>query len=134
MSELATMAALKITNSINQHYSQQNLDSLITVNQSNMPFLAQSPQSDSSSATTATNTTTNNLTVTSNTNTTTNNTNNSIYTNPDSPDAHSLATDATLSRQTSIDATQSSLHDCTLEDSNQTLSGRMFRHLYHLLE
>lgn len=121
MSELATMAALKISNSINQHYSQQNLDSTTSVHQSAAPFLAQSPQSDSSSATViTTSTTTNHLITASNTNAA-NYTNNFIHTNPDSPDAPSIATDVTLSRQTSDDATQS-LHDYTTEDSSQIMS------------
>lgn len=119
MSELATMAALKITNSINQHYSQQNLDSTIPANQSNMPFLAQTPKSDSSSAT-ANTTTTNNLFTASNTNAA-NNTTSFTHTNPGSPDDPSIATDAMLSRQMSADATQS-LHDYTTEDSSQIMS------------
>lgn len=119
------MAALKITNSINQHYSQQNLDALTPVYQSNMPFLAQSPaQSDTSSTNTSTVTNTaNTKTAASTANTNTTATNNSMHTNPaDSPDGHSAATDVTLSRQTSADATQSSLHDYTFDESMQTLS------------
>lgn len=109
MSELATMAALKITNSINEHYQQQNQEPLTPI-QSNtpyMPFSAQSPQSDTSSVTT----TNNNLTVTTNTNTNNTNTTNSITTNPDSPDMSSTATDDTLSRQASIDAHPLSSND-----------------------
>lgn len=137
MSELATMAALKITNSINQHYSQQNLDALTPVNQSNMPFLAQSPaQSDTSSSATATNTSTITNTATTKTAASTANTNtptnNSMHTNPDSPDVNSPATDATLSRQTSADATQSSLHDYIFDESTQTLSSSTSGRLYSI--
>lgn len=109
MSELATMAALKITNSINEHYQQQNQEPLTPVQSHtpNMPFSAQSPQSDTSSITT----TNNNLTATTNTNTNNTNTTNSITTNPDSPDMSSTATDDTLSRQASIDAGPSLSND-----------------------
>lgn len=110
MSELATMAALKITNSINEHYQQQNLEPLTPIqsNTPHMPFSAQSPQSDTSSIATTTN---NNLTATTNTNTNNTNTTNSITTNPDSPDMSSTATDETLSRQASIDAHPLSSND-----------------------
>lgn len=109
MSELATMAALKITNSINEHYQQQNLEPLTPIqsNTPHMPFSAQSPQSDTSSVAT----TNNNLTATTNTNTNNTNTTNSITTNPDSPDMSSTATDDTLSRQASIDAHPLSSND-----------------------
>lgn len=109
MSELATMAALKITNSINEHYQQQNQEPLTPIQSHtpNMPFSAQSPQSDTSSVTT----TNNNLTATTNTNTNNTNTTNSITTNPDSPDMSSTATDDTLSRQASIDAHPLSSND-----------------------
>lgn len=121
MSELATMAALKITNSINQHYSQLNLDTLTPVNQPNVSILA---QSDTSSSVTATNTSTvtNPATSRSNTKTATNNANRSMHMNPDLPDAHSVVTGATLSRQTSSDTTQSSLHEYTFDESTQDLS------------
>ncbi|XP_031636958.1 DEP domain-containing protein DDB_G0279099 isoform X3 [Contarinia nasturtii] len=120
MSELATMAALKITNSINQHYQQQNQEPLTPIQSHtpNMPFSAQSPQSDSSSVTT----TYNNLTTTTNTNTNNTNTTNSMTTNPESP--LSTATDDTLSRQASVDAAPSSLNDYDdyVVHDNQTLS------------
>lgn len=121
MSELATMAALKITNSINQHYQQQNQEPLTPIQSHtpNMPFSAQSPQSDSSSVTT----TNNNLTATTNTNTNNTNTTNSMTTNPESP--LSTATDDTLSRQASVDAAPFSsidYDDCAIHDTNQTLS------------
>lgn len=125
MSELATMAALKITNSINQHYSQLSLDTLTPVNQSNVFILAQSSaQSDTSSSITATNTSTvtNPATSRSNTKTATNNVNRSMHTNPDLSDVHSAVTGATLSRQTSNDTTQSSLHEYTFDESTQALS------------
>lgn len=117
MSELATMAALKISNSINQHYQQQNQEPLTPVqsNTPNMPFSVQSPQSDSSSVTT----TNNNSTA----NTNTNNTVNSMATNPESPDA-SLIKDA-LSRQVSVDAAPPSsidYEDCTSREFDRTLS------------
>lgn len=122
MSELATMAALKITNSINQHYQQQYQEPLTPIQSHtpNMPFSAQSPQSDSSSVTT----TNNNLTATTNTNTNNTNTTNSMTTNPESPDISSTATDDTLSRQASVDAAPSSYDydDCAIHDTNQTLS------------
>lgn len=123
MSELATMAALKITNSINQHYQQQNQEPLTPIQSHtpNMPFSAQSPQSDSSSVTT----TNNNLTATTNTNTNNTNTTNSITTNPESPDVLSTATDDTLSRQASVDAAPFSsidYDDCALHDTDHTLS------------
>ncbi|XP_055316561.1 DEP domain-containing protein DDB_G0279099 isoform X19 [Sitodiplosis mosellana] len=119
MSELATMAALKITNSINQHYQQQNQEPLTPIqsNTPTMPFSAQSPQSDSSSVTT----TNNNLTATTNTNTNNTNTNNSMTTNPESP--LSTATDDTLSRQASVDAAPFSsidYDDCAIHDTNPT--------------
>lgn len=116
------MAALKITNSINQHYQQQNQEPLTPIQSHTptMPFSAQSPQSDSSSVTT----TNNNLTTTTNTNTNNTNTTNSITTNPESP--LSTATDDTLSRQASVDAVPFSSNDynddCALHDNNQTLS------------
>lgn len=121
MSELATMAALKITNSINQHYQQQNQEPLTPIqsNTPNMQFSAQSPQSDSSSVTT----TNQNLTATTNTNTNNTNTTNSMTTNPESP--LSTATDDTLSRQASVDAAPFSsidYDDCAIHDTNQTLS------------
>lgn len=86
MSELATMAALKITNSINQHYQQQYQEQLTP--QSHAPpsqFSAPSPCSDTSSINTQ------NLHTTNSSNT---------ATNPDnSPDVSSANTD-TLSQQT----------------------------------
>lgn len=114
MSELATMAALKISNSINQHYQQQNQEPLTPVQPytPNMSFSAQSPQSDSSSVTT----TNNNFTT--NTNTT-----NSMNTNPESPDAS--LTDEALSRQASTDAapsTSNDYEDYAIRESTQTLS------------
>lgn len=117
MSELATMAALKITNSINQHYQQQNQEPLTPIQSHNpTPFSAQSPQSDSSSVTT----TNNNLTTTTNTNT--QNTNTPTNTNPDnSPDVSS----ATTSRQASVDAAPPSSNDYddyAIQDANQTMS------------
>lgn len=123
MSELATMAALKITNSINQHYQQQNQEPLTPIQSytPSMPFSAQSPQSDSSSVTTTT--TNNNFTATTNTNTNNTNTTNSITTNPESPDVS--LTDETLSRQASVDAAPSSsidYEDCAIHETNQTLS------------
>lgn len=124
MSELATMAALKITNSINQHYQQQNQEPLTPVQSHTpiLPFSAQSPQSDSSSVTT----TNNNFTATTNTNTNNTNTTNSMHTNPESPTDVSL-TDETLSlsRQASVDAAPSSSNDyedCAIHETNQTMS------------
>lgn len=130
MSELATMAALKITNSINQHYQQQNQEPLTPIQSTpNIPFSAHSPQSDSSSVTT----TNNNLTATTNTNT--NNTN-STTTNPESPDVLSTATDDTLSRQASVDAapfSSNDFDDCPIYDTNQTLSSSKPGILLHFL-
>lgn len=124
MSELATMAALKITNSINQHYQQQNQEPLTPIQSylPNMPFTAQSPQSDESWSTVTT--TNNNLTATTNTNTNNTNTTNSMTTNPESPDVSSTATDDTLSRQASVDAAPYSndYDDIAIYDTNQTLS------------
>lgn len=120
MSELATMAALKISNSINQHYQQQNQESL-TPTQShtpNIPFSVQSPHSSSSSVATTT-ATNKNFSTNSNTNNT--NITNSVTTNPESPDASLI--DGTLSRQASTDAAPSSSID--YEDyttPNHTLS------------
>lgn len=123
MSELATMAALKITNSINQHYQQQNQEPLTPVQSHtpNMPFSAQSPQSDSSSVTT----TNNNFTVTTNTNTNNTNTTNSMTTNPESPDASLTDETLSLSRQASVDAPPSSSNDyedCAIHENNHTMS------------
>lgn len=123
MSELATMAALKITNSINQHYQQQNQEPLTPVQSHtpNIPFSAQSPQSDSSSVTT----TNNNFTATTNTNTNNTNTTNSMTTNPESPDVSLTDETLSLSRQASADAAPSfsnDYEDCAIHETNQTLS------------
>lgn len=114
MSELATMAALKISNSINQHYLQQNQEPLTPVqpHTPNISFSAQSSHSNSSSVTaTATNNNTNNS-----------NTINSVTTNPqESPDVS--ITDEAFSRQTSTDAAQSSSNDYedyAIRESNPT--------------
>lgn len=113
------MAALKISNSINQHYQQQNQEPLTPVQSStpNMPFTAQSPQSDTSTVTT----TNNNYTPT---NTINSNTMSSMTTkNSDSPDAS--LTDEISSRQVSVDAGSFSSNDyqeCAMREPNQTLS------------
>lgn len=93
MSELASMAALKITNSINQHYQQQNQQPLTPPSHtSSTQFSAPSPSSDTSSI--------NINNIPTNSSTTTTNADNS-------PDVSSITATDTLSQQT-ISPTQPS--------------------------
>lgn len=86
MSELASMAALKITNSINQHYQQQNQQPLTPPSHtSSTQFSAPSPSSDTSSI--------NINNIPTNSSTTTTNADNS-------PDVSSITATDTLSQQT----------------------------------
>lgn len=86
MSELASMAALKITNSINQHYQQQNQQPLTPPSHtSSTQFSAPSPSSDTSSI--------NMNNIPTNSSTTTTNADNS-------PDVSSITATDTLSQQT----------------------------------
>lgn len=89
MSELASMAAMKITNSINQHYQQLNEQPLTPPGNSTAPSFVASPSSESSIATN------NMITVSSTTNT--------------NPDDNSLDVTDTLSQQT-ISPSQTSTH------------------------